>query len=88
MIKLVYGLRTRSPTSEPGGVRRVEAALTTADTAPSGEVERDQFKRRVRSLKEPGLTTSLPVGYRLSPRGPAYLAAVDAAIDTGRASRG
>lgn len=27
------------------------------------------FKRRVRSLKELGLTESLPVGYRLSPRG-------------------
>jgi hypothetical protein len=31
------------------------------------------FKRRVRSLKELGLTESLEVGYRLSPRGKAYL---------------
>jgi hypothetical protein len=31
------------------------------------------FKRDVRKLKELGLTESLPVGYRLSPRGEAYL---------------
>ncbi|AEA26650.1 hypothetical protein Psed_4495 [Pseudonocardia dioxanivorans CB1190] len=31
------------------------------------------FKRDVRKLKELGLTKSLPVGYRLSPRGRAYL---------------
>jgi hypothetical protein len=30
------------------------------------------FKRDVRKLKELGLTESLPVGYRLSPRGRAY----------------
>ncbi|MET0900443.1 MAG: hypothetical protein ABWY45_21225 [Mycobacterium sp.] len=33
------------------------------------------FKRRVRRLKELGLTISLDVGYRLSPRGRAYLSA-------------
>lgn len=33
------------------------------------------FKRDVRKLKELGLTESLEVGYRLSPRGAAYLAA-------------
>ncbi|KZS58211.1 hypothetical protein [Mycobacterium ostraviense] len=32
-----------------------------------------RFKRRVRRLKELGLTISLDVGYRLSPRGRAYL---------------
>lgn len=37
-------------------------------------VERDVLKRRVRQLKEIGLTESLRVGYRLSPRGEAYLA--------------
>ena len=31
------------------------------------------FKRDVRKLKELGLTLSLEVGYRLSPRGEAYL---------------
>jgi hypothetical protein len=34
--------------------------------------ERDPFKRRVRQLKELGLTESLAVGYRLSPRGERY----------------
>jgi hypothetical protein len=33
------------------------------------------FKRDVRKLKELGLTESLEVGYRLSPRGRAFLAA-------------
>ena len=33
------------------------------------------FKTRVRRLKELGLTESLPVGYRLSPRGESYLRA-------------
>jgi len=32
-----------------------------------------RFKRRVRQLKELGLTESLEVGYRLSPRGRAVL---------------
>ncbi|MFC7877508.1 hypothetical protein [Isoptericola sp. NPDC057391] len=38
-------------------------------------MERDPFKIRVRRLKELGLTESLDVGYRLSPRGRAYLTA-------------
>ncbi|WP_079572661.1 hypothetical protein [Krasilnikoviella flava] len=41
-------------------------------------MERDPFKIRVRRLKELGLTESLDVGYRLSPRGRAYLAATEA----------
>jgi hypothetical protein len=36
-------------------------------------LETKPFKQRVRRLKELGLTESLPVGYRLSPRGRAYL---------------
>jgi len=31
------------------------------------------FKRRVRQLKELGLTESLEIGYRISPRGQTYL---------------
>ncbi|WP_454041624.1 winged helix-turn-helix domain-containing protein [Cellulosimicrobium sp. Marseille-Q8652] len=41
-------------------------------------MERDPFKVRVRRLKELGLTESLDVGYRISPRGAAYLAATRA----------
>jgi hypothetical protein len=37
--------------------------------------ERLAFKTRVRRLKALGLTESLEVGYRLSPRGRAFLAA-------------
>lgn len=37
--------------------------------------ERDPFKLDVRKLKNLGLTLSFPVGYRVSPRGEAYLAA-------------
>jgi predicted transcriptional regulator len=36
-------------------------------------VERDVFKRDVRKLKEMGLTESLEIGYRISPRGRAVL---------------
>ena len=38
--------------------------------------EREPFKLDVRKLKNLGLTTSLEVGYRLSPRGEAYLRSV------------
>ena len=36
--------------------------------------DRPEFKLQVRRLKALGLTISLDVGYRLSPRGEAYLA--------------
>jgi hypothetical protein len=49
--------------------------VVSTDLAVDIGMERDLFKRRVRSLKELGLTTSLLVGYQLSPRGTAYLAA-------------
>jgi hypothetical protein len=50
---------------QPGVVSHVLAAQVDADVPP--------FKRRVRQLKELGLTESLEVGYRLSPRGRAVL---------------
>ena len=50
-------------------------AVRAADLAASLQVERDVFKRNVRKLKELGLTWSLERGYRLSPRGEAYVAA-------------
>jgi hypothetical protein len=39
--------------------------------------EKRPFKADVRKLKELGLTESLDVGYRLSPRGKAFLASVE-----------
>jgi len=47
--------------------------LRAEDLAASIGREKLPFKRDVRKLKELGLTESLPVGYRLSPRGRALL---------------
>jgi hypothetical protein len=49
-------------------------ATLAADIAASVGRERAPFKADVRKLKELGLTESLDVGYRLSPRGRAFLA--------------
>ena len=46
-----------------------------ADLAAQLGREKAPFKADVRKLKELGLTESLDVGYRLSPRGRAYIAA-------------
>ena len=43
------------------------------DLAARFGMETRPFKLRVRRLKELGLTESLPIGYRLSPRGEAFL---------------
>jgi len=56
------------------GVRAAELAVRCGrETLP--------FKADVRRLKELGLTESLEVGYRLSPRGAAYLADVADGLD-------
>jgi hypothetical protein len=47
--------------------------VRAADLAPRLGRERLPFKLDVRKLKEMGLTESLPIGYRLSPRGRAIL---------------
>jgi hypothetical protein len=60
-----------------------------AELAAGVGMERLPFKRDVRKLKELGLTESLLVGYRLSPRGRAYLEGATAATSRGsRARRG
>jgi hypothetical protein len=50
-------------------------AVRAADIAVDFGREREDFKIDVRKLKNLGLTISLEVGYRLSPRGEAYLRA-------------
>ncbi len=50
-----------------------QASVPAADLAASLSREKMPFKLDVRKLKELGLTESLEVGYRLSPRGRAYL---------------
>ena len=49
-------------------------AVRAPDLAARVGLETPRFKRRVRQLKGLGLTISLDVGYRISPRGRAYLA--------------
>jgi hypothetical protein len=48
-------------------------AVRAPDLAARVGLEVPRFKRRVRQLKGLGLTISLDVGYRLSPRGRAFL---------------
>jgi hypothetical protein len=54
-----------------------QPAVVARRLAPAAGVDLATFKRRVRSLKELGLTESLEVGYRLSPRGRTVLDALD-----------
>jgi hypothetical protein len=54
------------------------------ELASSLDREKLPFKRDVRKLKELGLTESLLVGYRLSPRGTAYLRGARGRGSTGR----
>jgi hypothetical protein len=51
-------------------------ATVSTELAATLGLERLPFKQRVRRLKALGLTESLDVGYRLSPRGQAVLAAM------------
>lgn len=53
---------------------RDRPGVRAGDLAAGLGRDRDAFKADVRKLKALGLTTSLEVGYRLSPRGEAYLA--------------
>jgi hypothetical protein len=57
-------------------ISRLPGVVSTELAAEVGE-ERRAYKLRVRRLKALGLTESLERGYRLSPRGQAYLAAMD-----------
>ena len=56
-------------------LRAIDAhpAMPAGDLAAILGQERDRLKLRVRRLKNLGLTISLAAGYRLSPRGAAYL---------------
>jgi hypothetical protein len=58
---------------------RARPAERAIELAESFGREKDPFKLDVRKLKNLGLTISLERGYRLSPRGEAYLRAIDQA---------
>jgi len=53
-------------------IERLPGVVSTELAAEAGQ-ERRTYKLRVRRLKALGLTESLERGYRLSPRGQAYL---------------
>jgi hypothetical protein len=55
---------------------RERPGIVSTTLAEAVGLPRDEFKERVRKLKGLGLTISLDVGYRLSPRGEAVLAAL------------
>ena len=57
-------------------IQRLPGVVSTELAAEAGQ-ERRAYKLRVRRLKALGLTESLERGYRLSPRGQAYLAALE-----------
>lgn len=57
-------------------IQHLPGVVSTELAAEVGQ-ERHAYKLRVRRLKALGLTESLERGYRLSPRGVAYLAALD-----------
>jgi hypothetical protein len=52
---------------------RDNEAVRAPDLAAGEGLDVPRFKRRVRQLKALGLTISLEVGYRISPRGKAFL---------------
>jgi hypothetical protein len=60
-------------------LRLIQANPATRAADLAGQVDRDTpgFKIDVRKLKNLGLTHSLEVGYELTPRGAAYLKALD-----------
>jgi hypothetical protein len=58
-------------------IERLPGVVSTELAAEAGQ-ERRAYKIRVRRLKALGLTESLERGYRLSPRGDAYLASLEA----------
>jgi GNAT superfamily N-acetyltransferase len=55
------------------GLVQSHPGMSAAELAGIAGVEKVRFKRRMRQLKELGLTQSLDVGYRLSPRGAAFM---------------
>ncbi|MDH3223009.1 MAG: hypothetical protein OEO23_04770, partial [Gemmatimonadota bacterium] len=83
MVGVLEALRRRARRSgEPAPQRLLRLiadrpATLAATLADQVGLDRGDLKRRVRGLKALGLTESLPVGYRLSPRGKAVLEALE-----------
>lgn len=67
---------------------RESPGVAAADLAGIVGIEKALFKRRLRQLKELGLTHSLDIGYRLSPRGKRFLALLTATKGSAGRHRG
>ena len=65
---------------------RNSPGVVSTELAAEASEDRPYYKIRVRRLKALGLTESLEVGYRLSPRGAAFLAAENAVESSDRVS--
>ena len=72
LARMFTGLNGGRPADVLLAIQR-SPGIRAADLASELGMMRDMFKRRVRTLKGLGLTESLEVGYRLSPRGVAAL---------------
>jgi hypothetical protein len=70
-------------------LRIIDAQPGVVSTLLAEQLERERaaLKADVRKLKRLGLTLSLDVGYELSPRGQAYLDAVERPREPGRSAR-
>jgi hypothetical protein len=85
-LEEVLGRLRRMDARSPRGawtadtLRTIDArpGVRAADLASAAGLETAPFKADVRKLKALGLTESLEIGYRLSPRGRTVLAALDA----------
>lgn len=65
--------RDRSWTAAALGLIGQRDGITAGEIAAALGLDKPVVKRRIRQLKDLGLTESLPSGYRLSPRGRAVL---------------
>ncbi|WP_150463281.1 ASCH domain-containing protein [Nesterenkonia ebinurensis] len=75
---LLERLDARTPWARTTLARIGQQSGITASSLTAGlPVGKESLKRRIRTLKEHGLTRSLRVGYELSERGHAYLGATD-----------
>lgn len=75
---LLERLDARTPWARTTLFRIGQQPGITASSLTAGlPVGKESLKRRIRTLKEHGLTRSLRVGYELSERGHAYLGATD-----------
>ena len=75
-LRRLDGASSHGPwTGETLAIIAERPEVRAADLAAALGRERAPFKLDVRKLKALGLTLSFEIGYRLSPRGEAYLAA-------------